>query len=80
MPARPMSPRSTRSVHRETFGQGQWLGPPLFAAVPESGHNAEACAGAKTREQVRNLPHELSSLQHLERKSLFALVRIDRQA
>jgi hypothetical protein len=24
---------------RETFGQQMWLGPPLFAAVPETGHN-----------------------------------------
>jgi hypothetical protein len=23
----------------ETFGRAPWLGPPLFAAVPETGHN-----------------------------------------
>jgi hypothetical protein len=24
---------------QETFGQAKWLGPPLFAAVPETGHS-----------------------------------------
>jgi len=29
----------SRIDDRETCGRGLWLGPPLFAAVPETGHN-----------------------------------------
>ena len=33
---------------RETFGRALWLGPPLFAAVPETGHNYAAGASASS--------------------------------
>jgi hypothetical protein len=48
-PVRRRSPDPAEMIDRrspeypETFGQAVWLGPPLIAAVPETGHNKSLC-------------------------------------
>jgi hypothetical protein len=38
---------------QETFGRALWLGPPLFAAVPETGHNTWLRLAAKRKANHR---------------------------
>jgi hypothetical protein len=40
LPAAPFDPTAAPLAFRETRGYARWLGPTLFAAVPETGHNA----------------------------------------
>ena len=57
-------PKVRRQVSKplETFGHSLWLGPPLFAAVPETGHNT-------TRPVKSPIPNPNSPSSHAVRGS-----------